>query len=306
MFGKDFGDLLTPASPTCYDYWKTLPGGQFFIAVSVADIEQIMEVQGDPKSQTQLLNLEPPVSWFNLSGLPEACGCESGGEYRYSFVQTAWLSIDRNVVGEAGTKHDFDSNFDFEKYARGAIVFGYNAASEYYLSQVGSALSMPNSSVKDIASEQYSNGRPPRAALTQPVQSHSPGSIDACKSHYASTSAYGNASIHQGDVDTYYTFGSGVPVPENTFAAQRTARNLPSTLNLILSVGSPEINGQDDVVQDAAEHSLSADNDAQQQKKRRVSVFTAREQPSRKVKCTRKRVMKLGKSGEISYAARTE
>jgi hypothetical protein len=84
LFGKGFGDIIQPlkTSNPC-DYWAKLPKGRYYLAADVDDLNDIMDMHGDP--HTNPLRLSNDIFWHNPIPGDGQCCCRAHYPSRMPF-----------------------------------------------------------------------------------------------------------------------------------------------------------------------------------------------------------------------------
>ncbi|KAH7163454.1 hypothetical protein B0J13DRAFT_37350 [Dactylonectria estremocensis] len=76
LFGRGFGELIRPKSMSnagC-SQWLRLPTERYYLAACVADLRDIMETHGDPRSSP--MKLSDNILWFMKENAFQPCPCE--------------------------------------------------------------------------------------------------------------------------------------------------------------------------------------------------------------------------------------
>ncbi|KAI9693093.1 MAG: hypothetical protein M1822_005088 [Bathelium mastoideum] len=117
LFGTGFGDLIQPANVDEYcDLWSRLPKGQYYLAACTEDVENIIDLHGDP--DTVPMRISNDLLWHNPSKLFETCLCKVHPEGRHSDpVQTIWPTKIRRLLPRRDPIH---------LNGQGAVIFGHN------------------------------------------------------------------------------------------------------------------------------------------------------------------------------------
>lgn len=79
LFGRGFGELIRPVrmtEPQLCKEWSRLPGGMDYLAACIADLQAIMDKQGDPTASPKRLCED--VTWHIDHKAFQACPCMQG------------------------------------------------------------------------------------------------------------------------------------------------------------------------------------------------------------------------------------
>lgn len=131
LFGRGFGEIIQPAecgSQMCLN-WMTLPSHRYYLALSMVDLNRIMEKHGDPAS-------EPPrpvheLLWHCPNGVISECPCRSrddrvdnAAQQHHDPVQVLY-PLACELVMRTRLRRPDRLNFT------GAVVFGHNVSWRY-------------------------------------------------------------------------------------------------------------------------------------------------------------------------------
>jgi hypothetical protein len=111
LFGRGFGEIMQPADTTnSCDRWAKLPTDGYYLAASISDLKEIMDVHGN--QNVNPMNLTIPDRLF------EPCQCVRKKCRGHSdFAQVLLPSIFRNILPKKNPI----------LLQRGAVIFGNNA-----------------------------------------------------------------------------------------------------------------------------------------------------------------------------------
>lgn len=126
LFGRRFGEVIQPISTSSCTKWTKLPKGMYYLAASIQDLKEIMDMDGD--SEASPIVLTHNIIWHN----PDAfgtCQCEVEGQEEHSdLVQ---------VLLPSSFKTDMLSNHHVPLKARGAVIFGHNENFKWFWKDTG-------------------------------------------------------------------------------------------------------------------------------------------------------------------------
>lgn len=130
LFGRGFGEILQPADPakSC-SAWVKLPKGNHYLAVCVSDLQEIMEVDGDPDANP--MRISDGIIWHPQGEVFQPCQCmgNTRGKNRHSDItQVLFPSRLSNVLPKRKPIQLED---------RGAVIFGHNASFKWFWKDVG-------------------------------------------------------------------------------------------------------------------------------------------------------------------------
>ncbi|KAK8202302.1 hypothetical protein IWZ01DRAFT_486994 [Phyllosticta capitalensis] len=108
LFGRDFGDLITPDTPPCRS-WANMPTGEDYVAIHVQDMNEI--TKRDPRALHGFI-------WYQ-SGARFNCTCAQGGDVCDRAQALVPMKIWKRHSKKASSEASFNGN------ENGAIVFGY-------------------------------------------------------------------------------------------------------------------------------------------------------------------------------------
>lgn len=121
LLGRGFGEILVPPEAPC-PYWSSLPKDQFYLAVESAFLKKIVESTGD--LCVRPVRVSDNLVWQTSRSAFEPCRCVS--------TTSDYATHDENMVqvilpvGLSNSTENCGDEFEFA--AKGAVVFGYNAA----------------------------------------------------------------------------------------------------------------------------------------------------------------------------------
>ncbi|XHG01956.1 hypothetical protein AWENTII_005322 [Aspergillus wentii] len=125
LFGRGFGDIIRPVN-NC-SQWSRLPTGQSYLAVSHADIQEIIQAgHGDPYSTP--VKLTDNIIWHIPEQSSEHCRC-SKGKAHSDIVQVLLPSSMQDQLA--------DKSFTYNEDTNGAFVFGYSSVHTWYWDELG-------------------------------------------------------------------------------------------------------------------------------------------------------------------------
>ncbi|KAH8812294.1 hypothetical protein F5884DRAFT_855596 [Xylogone sp. PMI_703] len=131
LFGTGFGEIIQPAhvSGPC-KYWATLPKGKSYLAISVSDLDNIIDRFGNPNSSP--VRLTSHLVWYNPNDSLQACQCiiEQQQTEHSELAQVVLPSHFRKRL----PKHN---SVRLKDWGSGAIVFGYNADLGWFWNDTG-------------------------------------------------------------------------------------------------------------------------------------------------------------------------
>lgn len=132
LFGRSFGEIIKPTQ-AC-SQWATLPRQMSYLAVSRADLDKIMEADGDESSIP--VRLAHQLSWFIPSAQAGTCQCR--GAYDAAHSDLAQVILPTAICPR------FPSS-SLNMYPKdGAVFFGYNSVHGWVWGDVGDpSLEMP-------------------------------------------------------------------------------------------------------------------------------------------------------------------
>jgi hypothetical protein len=117
LFGRGFGELIQPrGSSRLCPYWTRVPTGKYYLAACVADVKEIMEVEGIQDSNP--MKLSRNILWHNPDRVFDTCQCITTTKKNHSdLVQVLLPSRLSNILPKRSpiTLQD-----------RGAVLFGHN------------------------------------------------------------------------------------------------------------------------------------------------------------------------------------
>lgn len=131
IFGRGFGELIEPRTspgtqPSCAR-WITLPTDQYYLAVHVADLQEIMDSEGD--SESRPVRLCQNIFWYR-SGQPlRPCACGLGSN-RHDPVQALFPSTLKIFARHRNRE-------PAQLTPNGAVVFGHSRKIGWYYNDFG-------------------------------------------------------------------------------------------------------------------------------------------------------------------------
>lgn len=132
LFGSGFGELIIPSSETCCSGWQELPKMKYYIACGAADIQKLIEEEGemDPKpGEPPQLSCVGRIMWYSPQASLNDCGCDTGNAHKAQLVQVPWPRKHRSLL--KGVKGPGKLE------AKGAVVFGYNSLVRWHWPEIG-------------------------------------------------------------------------------------------------------------------------------------------------------------------------
>ena len=130
LFGRGFGDILQPADPgKLCSAWAKLPRKKQYLAACVSDIQEIMEVNGDPDANP--MRISDSIVWHIQGQVFEPCQCTGNnrGKNRHSDIAQVLFPLRLSYVLP---KRKFIQLED-----RGAVIFGHNAYFKWFWKDIG-------------------------------------------------------------------------------------------------------------------------------------------------------------------------
>ncbi|KAJ5364559.1 uncharacterized protein N7496_010272 [Penicillium cataractarum] len=126
LFGRRFGEVIEPFSTGSCNKWTELPKAMYYLAASVHDLKEIMDMDGD--SEASPMVLAHNVIWHNPIAFG-SCQCELDGQDEHSdLVQVLLPSAFRKRL---------PINHEFPLDARGAAIFGHSEYSKWSWKDTG-------------------------------------------------------------------------------------------------------------------------------------------------------------------------
>ena len=123
LFGRGFGEIIQPAdaSNSC-PRWVKLPVGGYYLAASVSDLLEIMDVYGNRNANP--MKLTENLIWHSPDKIFEPCRCTSRKcEEHSDLVQVLLPSKFRNILPKRNP---------VQLERPGAVVFGHNTNFKWY------------------------------------------------------------------------------------------------------------------------------------------------------------------------------
>lgn len=125
LFGRSFGEIIKPT--LACSQWATLPRQKSYLAVSRADLDKIMEADGDEMSAP--VRLAHQLSWFIPNALAGECQCR--GAFGAAHCDLAQVILPTSICQR------FPSS-GLDKYSKdGAVFFGYNSNYRWLWPDIG-------------------------------------------------------------------------------------------------------------------------------------------------------------------------
>lgn len=127
LFGRRFGEVIEPISTSSCNKWTELPKAMYYLAASIHDLKEIMDMDGD--SEASPMVLAHNVIWHNPAAFG-SCQCELLDEqdYHSDLVQVLLPSAFRKRLS---------INHEFPLDARGAAIFGHSEYSKWSWKDTG-------------------------------------------------------------------------------------------------------------------------------------------------------------------------
>lgn len=126
LFGRRFGEVIQPISTGSCTKWAQLPKDMYYLAASIHDLKEIMDMDGD--SEANPIVLAHNIIWHNPD-IFGSCQCEVEGQEKHSdLVQ---------VLLPSALKKGLLSNHQVPLEARGAVIFGHNEYSRWFWNDTG-------------------------------------------------------------------------------------------------------------------------------------------------------------------------
>ncbi|KAL4895410.1 hypothetical protein BDV59DRAFT_154485 [Aspergillus ambiguus] len=127
LLGRGFGEIIEPVS-SCVA-WRTLRPGKSYLAACQADLEQIIDADGDPDSVP--MRLTDNTIWYTPHGNIWECNCKGHAETEHSEVVQTLLPLGMH---KSVSQQSF--NPCVENHA-GAFIFGFNEADPWVWGDTG-------------------------------------------------------------------------------------------------------------------------------------------------------------------------
>ncbi|KAB8276225.1 nucleoside phosphorylase domain-containing protein [Aspergillus minisclerotigenes] len=126
LFGRRFGEVIHPISTGSCTKWAQLPKDMYYLAASIHNLKEIMDMDGD--SEANPIVLAHNIIWHNPD-IFGSCQCEAEGQEKHSdLVQ---------VLLPSALKKNLLSNHQVPLEARGAVIFGHNEYSRWFWKDTG-------------------------------------------------------------------------------------------------------------------------------------------------------------------------
>ncbi|KAJ0425969.1 hypothetical protein BJY00DRAFT_324414 [Aspergillus carlsbadensis] len=127
LVGRGFGDIMTPAKPSCTQ-WATLPMGKYYLAVSASDLMDIMDAVGD--ASTIPPRLTDNLLWLNTATMtPDGC-CQGGGQCTEDHVDVVQVLLPPDINHASKKRYTCPPE-------DGAVVFGHNENVPWFWKETG-------------------------------------------------------------------------------------------------------------------------------------------------------------------------
>lgn len=121
LFGSGFGDLIKPTGDMC-SKWEKLPCGESYIAASLSDLKDLMNVQRCPQTVTRLGR----SIWHTETDLFHKCSCDEDTHEPVQSLVPQFMS--RSIPGRDSSIPTSDA---------GAVIFGSHSKSALVWSDFG-------------------------------------------------------------------------------------------------------------------------------------------------------------------------
>ena len=123
LFGKGFGQLIQPSEPEMYCHsWMRIPSRRYYLAVSIADLKEIMAREGgDPTSHP--LKVSEGIVWYAPGGLFERCQCRSQSHARHRHSDLGQVLLPSTLASLTPKPRGAQPELGDD----GAVVFGYRS-----------------------------------------------------------------------------------------------------------------------------------------------------------------------------------
>jgi hypothetical protein len=132
LFGSGFGELLKSSdeTPICA-HWKSVPTGNDYLAVSVANLQQILEKDGN--TDTQPWKLIDDICWYTKHPPFESCQCSGTAASTAGRCDRVQMLYSQGLLD--CTLRNLKSPSHLEK--DGAVIFGHSHKISSFLSSSG-------------------------------------------------------------------------------------------------------------------------------------------------------------------------
>ena len=122
LFGRGFGDMIQPVQADMCPRWTNLPKERYYLAACVADLKEIMELNGDPNANP--LKLTNTIVWHNPDQIFDPCRCTRQSQKGHSdFVQILWPAM----ISRRLPKRD-----PIQLEGCGAVIFGHSTTFRWH------------------------------------------------------------------------------------------------------------------------------------------------------------------------------
>jgi len=117
LFGRGFSEIFQPANTSnSYNRWAKLPTGWYYLAASIPDIKEIMDVYGN--QNTNPMHLTNNIIWHIPNQIFGLCQCASNKRRAHSdLVQVLLPSTFGNILPQKN---------QIPLQQRGGVIFGHN------------------------------------------------------------------------------------------------------------------------------------------------------------------------------------
>ena len=127
LFGRGFGEIIRPAntSSSC-DRWAKLPTGGYYLAASISDLKEIMDMYGNQNANP--MNITNSIIWHIPDKTFEPCQCISKKRRGHSdLVQVLLPSTFRKILPQKTPI----------PLQQGAVIFGHNVNFKWHWRDTG-------------------------------------------------------------------------------------------------------------------------------------------------------------------------
>ncbi len=130
LFGRGFGDILQPADPgKLCSAWAKLPKQKHYLAACVSDIQEIMEVNGDPGANP--MRISESIVWLIQGQVFEPCQCTGNnrGKNHHSDITQVLFPLRLSYVLPKRNPIQLEDH--------GAVISGHNAYFKWFWKDIG-------------------------------------------------------------------------------------------------------------------------------------------------------------------------
>jgi len=130
LFGRGFGEILQPADPgKLCSAWAKLPRKKHYLAACVSDIQEIMEMNGDPDANP--MRISESIVWHIQGQVFEPCQCTGNnrGKNRHSDIA--------QVLFPSRLSYVLPKRKPIQLEDRGAMIFGHNVYFKWFWKDIG-------------------------------------------------------------------------------------------------------------------------------------------------------------------------